>query len=308
MPKPTLGLVGVGKIALDQHIPSIAETGLFNLIAVVSQRGVEVAGARTFKTQAGMLAALPALDAIANCTPPHVRHASAVDALAAGKHLLIEKPPTASIAELADMEAAAARAGKTLFATWHSQFNPAVEKAAQILKKRAPKSVAITWKEDVRRWHPGQEWIWQPGGFGVFDPGINALSILVKIMPGPVFVASAELLFPANRDTPIAASLAMRGAAPVAAEFDWRQEGEQTWTIEAALADGGALTLAHGGTKLLVDGKPQVTGADQEYRLIYRRFHELIASAESDVDGRPLNLVADAMLMGKRKQTAAFDW
>ena len=33
------------------------------------------------------------------------------------------------------------------------------------------------------RWHPGQEWIWQAGGFGVFDPGINALSIVTRILP-----------------------------------------------------------------------------------------------------------------------------
>ena len=308
MRKPTLGLVGVGKIAIDQHIPSIAETGLFDLVAVVSQRGIAVPGAQTFTSQADMLAAMPSLDAVANCTPPHVRHAPAIAALAAGKHLLIEKPPTASVAELADMEAAARSAGKTLFATWHSQFNPAVDKAAAILKVRPPKSVHITWKEDVRRWHPGQEWIWEAGGFGVFDPGINALSILVKIMPAPVFLTSADLLFPANRDTPIAVALALRGRASVTAEFDWRQEGEQTWTIDAALADGGALQLTHGGTRLFVDGVPDVAEADQEYRSIYRRFHGLIASGQSDVDARPLHLVADAMLMGKRQQTAAFTW
>ena len=45
------------------------------------------------------------------------------------------------------------------------------------------KRLLVTWKEDVRHWHPGQQWIWEAGGFGVFDPGINALSIVTKIMP-----------------------------------------------------------------------------------------------------------------------------
>jgi D-galactose 1-dehydrogenase len=311
-PKPTLGLVGVGKIAIDQHIPSIAETGTFDLVAVVSQRGIAVPGARTFRTQAEMLAAMPQLDAVANCTPPHVRHAATLEALQAGKHVLIEKPPTASVAELADMQAAAMAAGKTLFATWHSQFNPAVDKAAALLKNRAPKSVTITWKEDVRRWHPGQEWIWQPGGFGVFDPGINALSILVKIMPAAVFVEKATLLFPQNRATPIAVSMVMRspgaGVDHISAEFDWRQEGEQTWTIDIALQDGGTLTLTHGGTRLFIDGKAHISEADQEYRSIYRRFADLIRTGQSDVDARPLHIVADAMLMGALKHTAAFEW
>jgi hypothetical protein len=43
--------------------------------------------------------------------------------------------------------------------------------------------VEIVWHEDVRKWHPGQQWIWEPGGFGVFDPGINALSIATRIFP-----------------------------------------------------------------------------------------------------------------------------
>ncbi len=310
MAKPTLGLVGIGKIAIDQHIPSIAETGLFDLVAVVSQRGVEVPGAKTFRTQVEMLAAMPTLDAVANCTPPHVRHAATIEALRAGKHVLIEKPPTASVAELADMSAAAAKAGRTLFATWHSQFNPAVDKAAGILKSRAPGSVTITWKEDVRRWHPGQEWIWHPGGFGVFDPGINALSILVKIMPAPVFVDQAELLFPENRATPIAVSMRMRAAGVdvINAEFDWRQQGEQTWTIDIALRDGGSLKLTHGGTRLFIDGQADISDSDQEYRHIYRRFHALMSKSESDVDARPLHIVADGMLMGERRVTAAFNW
>ncbi len=148
------------------------------------------------------------------------------------------------------------------------------------------------------------------GVFGVFDPGINALSILVKIMPMPVFVDQASMEFPQNRATPIGVSLKMKAAGleGIAAEFDWRQEGEQTWTIAVELADGGNLTLTHGGTKLFIDGKADIADSDQEYRLIYKRFAKLIESGKSDVDARPLHIVADAMLMGERKETAAFNW
>ncbi len=68
--RPKLAIIGVGKIAIDQHIPSIEETGAFDLVAVVSQRGVEVKGAKTFRTQAELFKAMPKLDAVANCTPP----------------------------------------------------------------------------------------------------------------------------------------------------------------------------------------------------------------------------------------------
>ena len=307
-----VGIVGVGKIAIDQHVPSIAETGVFEVAALVSQRGVTRPGVPTFATQREMLATCRDLEAVAICTPPDVRHAYVAEALAAGKHVLMEKPPTASVAELADLVARGQAARKTLYATWHSRYNAGVGEARRLLAERTVKRVTVTWKEDVRRWHPGQEWIWRPGGFGVFDPGINALSILTRIMPFTPFVESAQLLFPANRQTPIAASVRFR--APAAAglesftmELDWRQEGEQTWTI-AIETDGPALELTRGGTCLAVDGKMIIEQADAEYRHIYRRFAQLIQAQASDVDPSPLHLVADAFLVGDRRETAAFDW
>ena len=82
----------------------------------------------------------------------------------------------------------------------------------------------------MRKWHPGQAWIWEPGGFGVFDPGINALSIVTEIVPQPIFLTAARLVFPQNRAQPIAADLMFAdasGAERVEANFDWRQTGPQ---------------------------------------------------------------------------------
>ena len=317
MTLPTLGLVGLGKIARDQHIPAIAATGLFQLAAVVSPDGGAADGVPAFRSQAEMLAALPGLDAVALCTPPAVRHGLTVEALRAGKHVLIEKPPAATLSELHDLVAEAEAARRTLFTAWHSQFNPAVEETRRrlaniISNDAAIRSVAITWKEDVRRWHPGQDWIFAAGGFGVFDPGINALSILTNILPAPVFVGAADLHVPANRDTPIAATLEMR-AAPgsrigrVTADFDFLQQGEQTWAIVIE-SDGGRLDLTHGGTRLAVDGVPVLAEPDTEYQRIYRHFHRLMGDGASDVDARPLSLVADACMVGRWHRTDAFDW
>jgi L-arabinose 1- dehydrogenase len=83
--------------------------------------------------------------------------------------------------------------GRSLFASWHSRYAPGVETARTWLTARVIKSVQVLWKEDVRKWHPNQDWIWQPGGLGVFDPGINALSIMTRILPRAFFLKSAEL-------------------------------------------------------------------------------------------------------------------
>ena len=86
---------------------------------------------------------------------------------------------------------------------------------ARLVAQRRIKTVAVTWKEDVRVWHPGQTWIWKAGGLGVFDPGINALSILTRIIPGALALQDADLSFPENCATPIAASLLLEGMQAV---------------------------------------------------------------------------------------------
>src|SRR4029079_7169960 len=267
----------------DQHLPVIAKNGGFKVVAVASQRGIEVPGARTFRTPAEMYAAMPDIDAVAVCTPPQMRHAHARAAIAAGKHVLLEKQSTATLTELADLEAFDAAPRRVLFTTWHSQYNAAVDRAKAALAGRVVRRLLVNWKEDVRRWHPGQKWIWTAGGFGVFDPGINALSILTKILPDPLIVTHATLTFPSNCDAPIAAQLAFATSKPfdnLAAEFDWRQTGEQTWEIEAD-TDDTRLKLSRGGSRLEIGGRVVTDEKMAEYEGIYAEFHELLSSGRS---------------------------
>ena len=308
-----IAIVGIGKITEDQHLPVIARNPRFKLAALVSQRGISRPGVPSFKTTEEMLAALPEVDAVAICTPPNVRHGIARTVLDAGKHALLEKPTTTTTAELTDLIAHAQKTARVIFTTWHSQYNAAVEATRKLLAGKRLASLKVEWKEDVRRWHPGQDWIWQAGGFGVFDPGINALSILTRILPEPVFVRAADLIFPANRDTPVAATLRFATGSGDAtenltAEFDWLQTGPQSWNITLTTTEGKTLALTEGGSKLAVDGKPVVTEPMAEYEAIYARFAEILDKGESDIDAAPLQLVADAFLIGRRQVTEAFEW
>jgi D-galactose 1-dehydrogenase len=301
-----IAIVGLGKIARDQHIPAISGTDGIELAAIASPDG-SIDGIAHFATLDELLAAAPDIHAVALCTPPQARHALAAAALQAGKHVLLEKPPGATVAELTPLIAAARQTGRTLFAAWHSRFAPAVEPARAFLAGRQIKSVTVEWKEDVKVWHPGQAWIWEPGGFGVFDPGINALSILTRILPQPFFLDRAELSFPRNRAAPIAADLAFSNDSglSIRAEFDWRQTGPQTWDIVVE-TDAGSLTLGSGGGRLIHDGRTLMDEKPAEYRGIYRHFVELIANGVSDVDLSPLVHVADAFMLGRRRDVEPF--
>ncbi|MBY3486635.1 Gfo/Idh/MocA family protein [Rhizobium laguerreae] len=301
-----LAIVGVGKIVRDQHLPSIAKNPDFELVATASRHGT-VEGVKSYTTIEAMLDAEPSIDAVSLCMPPQYRYEAAYKALVAGKHVFLEKPPGATLSEVADLEALANKQGASLFASWHSRYAPGVEAAKAFLAATTIKSVHVIWKEDVRHWHPNQEWIWQAGGLGVFDPGINALSIVTHILPRPIFITDAVLEFPENRDAPIAADIRFRNAEglPVHAEFDWRQTGKQSWDIVAETA-AGQMVLAEGGAKLLIDGALRFAEPEQEYPSLYRRFAEIIKAGKSDVDLAPLRHVADAFMLGKRKFVDAF--
>ncbi|MBS0573965.1 MAG: Gfo/Idh/MocA family oxidoreductase [Proteobacteria bacterium] len=300
-----IAIVGVGKIARDQHLPAIAANPDFLLAAAISRQG-KVEGVPNFTDFESFLRDGP-VAAVALCTPPDVRVAMCLAAIEAGRDLLIEKPPAATLGEIETIIAAAKARGVTLFTTWHSRFAPAVERARIWIAARNVTRLDIIWREDVRRWHPGQAWIWLPGGFGVFDPGINALSILTHILPGPIHVEAAELDVPSNAFTAIAARLAMRarGTIPLTADFDWRQEGPQTWSIVVE-AGSERMELLMGGAELLIDGRRLDVGPEQEYPAIYRRFARLVSARESDTDISPLRIVADACLKGRQVATDAF--
>lgn len=305
-----IALVGIGKIAVDQHVPAIAASPDWELAATVSRNG-SVEGVEAFTDFSAMLEARPEIGVVSLSLPPVPRFAYAAAALRAGRHVMLEKPPGATLSECHALRGLAEANGLSLYATWHSREADGVSAAKAWLADKALRKFSVTWKEDVRRWHPGQEWIWEPGGIGVFDPGINALSIVTEILPDPIHLTSAELSFPENRQTPIAADLTFfhPQGAEISAVFDWRHEGEQTWTIEAE-TDQGVLRLTDGGINLSIDGEAQDTASSQplagEYPRLYAKMANFVAAGGVDMDLAPMRHVADAFTLGRRVMVAPF--
>ena len=301
-----IAILGFGKIAADQHVPSILANPRFELVATSSRSGAGIA--ERFGNWRDLLDRVEGLEAVAITTPPSVRYEIARECIAGGLHCLLEKPPTVGLSEIHDLACLAEGRQVTLFTTWHAQHNPAVTAAAQALAGKRIASMAIHWHEDVHKWHPGQRWIWEAGGFGVFDPGINAFSIATRIFPGSLFVQAADLHFPENAETPIAADI--RFTSPdadgqLSCSLDWRRSEGQEWTIAIRTGDGLDLRLEGGGSRLLIDGEAQPAQGHGEYPEIYRQFVDLIDERRSLVDVAPLRLVADCLLAGRRHITAA---
>ena len=302
-----VAIAGYGKIAADSHVPALYANADFDLVAVVSARGAGPDGVPVFADMAALLASGVALDAVSHCNTPTARRDTAIAALRAGKHSLLEKPPAATAADWAAI-AAEQRGDVTLMTGWHSQANAAVDAARAWLADKTITAATLEWREDVRKWHPDQDWIWEDGGFGVFDPGINGLSIATRVLPFALELQTARLEIPANKAMPIAAQLSLRGqgwGGAMTAHFDWRETAGECWRL-AVTTDAGTLALEDGGTRLLIDGTEQLAHGNDEYPTLYRQFAELIRAGASHVDVAPMTLVNAALERGERVMVAAF--
>ena len=292
-----IAIIGFGKIAADQHVPAIEANERFKLLATSSRSGQGVA--RVFADWRELLREVEGLEAVAITTPPGPRMEIAAECARAGLHVLLEKPPTATLSEAEAL--GRINPDATMFATWHARHNPAVLAAADLLAGKSIAGMRITWHEDVEKWHPGQQWIWQPGGFGVFDPGINAFSIATAIFPGPLFAKTAKLSFPEDAQTPIAVDAELSSPAAygrLSCSLDWRRTEGEEWTIAIETSDELELQLERGGADLRVNGELQSCEGMGEYPSIYARFLDLIDNRRSDMDLSPLRLVADCLLVG----------
>lgn len=290
-----LALVGIGKIARDQHIPAIGNDPEWMLSATVS-RNASVDGIENYTSIEALINARPDIRTISLAIPTKPRFDYARKALAAGLNVMLEKPPGASLAECLSLESMARMQGVSLYATWHARHAEGISQAREWLAERSLKRLHVNWKEDVRTWHPGQEWVWEPGGLGVFDPGINALSIMTEILPVPVHLASATLEIPSNRQTPIAAVLKFShpNGADVHCDFDWREPGDPIWQV-AIETDNDELELSFGSASMNI-----------EYQRLYRRMAELTREGAVEMDLSPLTHVADAYMLGRRVDVEPF--
>ena len=303
-----IAIVGFGNIARVEHMPAIAANPDFELAAVATRSGDPQVGVPAFADHLEMFASMGGkLDAVVIATPPHVRAAIARAALAAGLAVLLEKPPATTLGEIDELERLAQRQRTALYAAWHSQHAAGVRPAAALLKGAEIRELRISWFEDVRKFHGGQEWIWGPRGLGVFDPGINALSLASAILPVPLLVREAKVQVPANRCAPIAAQLVFEGD-DLTATFDWRLSEGEEWNIAVRTSDGRRLDLGEGGNRLYVDGVEQSLDRPGEYPPIYQRFAILCSTGQVEMDREPMRILADAARVQQREIVEPFHW
>lgn len=125
------GLLGAGLIA-PFHARALQASAVTELIAVADldpqrlQRMTATFGCKGYSSLDEMLAD-PEIDVISVITPNHLHHDAVVQAAAAGRHVLIEKPPAMSLAEVDSMAAACKKAGIKACVTVQCRTRKAVQ-------------------------------------------------------------------------------------------------------------------------------------------------------------------------------------
>ncbi|WP_320820889.1 SMP-30/gluconolactonase/LRE family protein [Thalassolituus sp.] len=293
-----VAIVGYGEIARKEHEPAINDSDAFQLACTVSidQGHAELPN---FKTITDAINSGIEIDLFALCVPPGIRISLAREAVAAGKSVLLEKPPAVNEDELDELRLLAERNDVSVFTAWHSKYALMVPTAKALLADKAIQSIEIVWKESVDVWHPGQEWIWKNGGYGVFDSGSNAFSILTELLDSDISFVSGMLKIESIHEMPSQAKIEGDVAGvDFIADLDWRWNEKEVWELRFKCENNDVLLLSDGGTKLFFNGDEiisEITDYISEYSEIYRKMDKLLLSGESEIDSRPMKICLDAL-------------
>ncbi len=182
------GVLGAASIARKAVLPAIAESGNGRLVAMASrsqERAREMLlrhpDAHVLESYDALLAD-PGVDAIYNPLPNHPHREWTLRALAAGKHVLCEKPLALNAPEAEEMAAAAHASGKHLMEAFMYRFHPGMQEF--ISELREPLHVAASFGFTVRR--PDDIRLQaSTGGGALLDVGCYTVSVARWILGEP---------------------------------------------------------------------------------------------------------------------------
>lgn len=194
------GIVGVGMIA-DFHARAIAELSGGRLVGVASRDGAKAAefakrhGAGFSTTRVEELCARPEVQVVCVTTPSGAHLEPALAAIAAGRHVVVEKPVEITLERVDRILAAAQQAGVRVAAIFQARFGPGAQAVKRALDqgrfgRLVLASAYVKWHRKpeyyVGSWHGTKA---LDGGGALMNQGIHAVDQLQWFagMPAEVF-------------------------------------------------------------------------------------------------------------------------
>ncbi len=205
--KVGIGIIGFGGIARAAHAPGYRKAAdKCEIVAVADIDPAALAHAKSEKWNIPLgfadyreLLTLPEIDAVSVCTPNYLHRQPTVDAFAAGKHVLCEKPMAINAVEAKEMLAAAQSAQRKLQIGYNNRFEPtavAVKRAvdagqvgevyfarAQALRRRGVPGWGVFTQKDKQ------------GGGPLIDIGVHITDVTLWLMGHPRPVAASGKVY-----------------------------------------------------------------------------------------------------------------
>lgn len=286
-----IGIVGCGRIA-HSHLRSVTSHKHAKAVAVLDvlpDRAEAMAkefGVPNVCPDLDSMLSLPELDAVIVCTPPVAHAEPTLAALAAGKHVLCEKPFALDVREAEQMTSAADKAGKWLaVCSARSRCGAAARKAHQLIQDGALGTPYHIRSSSFRqRGRPGidfwQDATWfqdksKAGGGTVMDLGVYQIDLMLWLMGNP------------KVKSVLATTYQGVGAPPPPGV---KQDVEDHVTALLVLDNGASAVLEQGWST-------NMSGADGL----------MIWGSKAGLRFRPLTMISEPLVDGKLTETRVLD-
>lgn len=263
-------LIGFGNVAANAHVAGFEKSGRFEIPAIVepcSKRAAEaekrLPGARIFSTLNALLGKCE-VDFVDICTPPCCHLEAVTVSLAAGLHVLCEKPLVTAVSELDEILTCLEKSQKTVYTVNNWKYAPIWIKVFEIIHGGAIGRIRSVELHVLRMQNSGggaTNWRKCPrtaGGGIMVDHGWHHLYILLSLMGGMPDSVSAKMNF-AQNSTMIDETAEVEmlfGDAAAALSLTWQADRRRNFGV--ITGDRGQLLLNDDHIVLQVSGQEGV--------------------------------------------------
>lgn len=211
-------VVGCGNFACAIHLPNIVKNPAYELRAVVdnqieaAEKAASEFGAAYATSDYGRVLNDEKVDLVIICTP-HNSHAElSLQAVHAGKHVLVEKPMALKLEEIPPLLSAVRSAGVILSVGFNRRYAPLMHKARELAKGRTYPMV-INYRIVDEIWH--HPWALDPhiGGGRILSESVHIFdlcSFLIGCEPTRIYAEGGALSHPDTPDTQDNAVMVLR--------------------------------------------------------------------------------------------------
>jgi predicted dehydrogenase len=188
-----IGIIGCGNISRRyitgmSRFPELRLVGCADRVVALAEAVAGEFGLRVYPSSGDLLGDED-VDVVVNITPPTAHAQVATEALRSGKHVYVEKPLTATLAESEPLLAAAEDSGLLLGAAPDTFLGSAPQTARAAVDAGfigdPIAAVAFVTHSKAETWHPDPSFLFQPGGGPALDLGPYYMTVLVNLL-GPV--------------------------------------------------------------------------------------------------------------------------